>query len=118
MKSDSIAPVVQGFGEQGVEVLVWDRAPGHRGDAYKDVSVKRIEQPPYSPELNPAERIFEYLRAKVEGKLYGTISAKKAAIEAELKGLAADPTKIQRLAGWDWIQKSVNDLTSSNTAHD
>jgi len=113
MKSEFIAPVVQRFGRQGVEVIVWDRAPGHRGEAYQDVQVIRIEQPPYSPELNPAERIFEYLRDKIEGWVYGSIAAKKNAVEAELRQLAADPAKIQRLAGWDWIRRSVNDLPSN-----
>ena len=39
--------------------------------------------------MNPAERVFEYLRSKVEGQVYGTIAAKKEAIEVEIKGLAA-----------------------------
>lgn len=110
MKGVSIAPVVQQWAEQGVAVVVWDRAPGHRGPAYADVSVKLIEQPPYSPELNPAERVFEYLRAKIEGQVYGTITAKKAAIEAELKALASSPDKVRRLAGWEWIRQSVAGL--------
>jgi hypothetical protein len=115
MKGTSIAPVVKQWSEQGVEVVVWDRARGHRGAAYLDVSVKLIEQPPYSPELNPAERVFEYLRARIEGRLYGTLSSKQAAIEAELRALASAPDKIMSLAGWDWIHQSVAGLWQSNT---
>jgi hypothetical protein len=115
MKSVSIAPVVQQWEGQGVEVVVWDGARGHHGPAYADVSVKLIKQPPYSPELNPAERVFEYLRAEIEGRVYGTITAKKAAIEAELTALASAPDKIRRLAGWDWIRQSVAGLRQSNT---
>lgn len=100
MKSASIAAVVKGWAEVGVETLVWDRARGHRSAAYQDVTTKWIEQPSYSPELNPVERVFEYLRSKIEGKLYETIAAKKQAIEAELRNLAADPAKVIRLAGW------------------
>lgn len=110
MKGVSIAPVVQGWTTQDVQVLVWDRAPGHRGDAYRDVQIKLIEQPPYSPELNPAERIFEHLRAKIEGRVYGDLTAKKTAIEAELQQLAAAPEKVKALAGWDWIRESVENL--------
>ena len=79
------------------------------------MSVKLIQQPPYSPELNPAERVFEHLRAKIEGRVYGTITAKKAAIEAELTALASAPNKIRSLAGWDWIHQSVAGLWQSNT---
>lgn len=46
---------------------------GHHGDAYAALPVKQIERPPYSPELNPAERIFEYLRDEIEGVIYGSI---------------------------------------------
>ena len=114
MKGASIAPVVQRWEGQGVEVVVWDGARGHHGPAYADVSVKLITQPPYSPELNPAERVFEHLRAKIEGRVYGTIAAKKAAIEAELTALASAPGKITSLTGWDWIRQSVAGLCQSN----
>jgi hypothetical protein len=110
MKGESIAPVVKGWGEKGAATVVWDRAPGHRGEAYLDVQVKLIEQPPYSPELNPAERVFEYLRGKVEGKVYGTLIAKMKTVEVELDKLAADPERVKSLAGWDWICQSIEKL--------
>jgi transposase len=115
MKGMSIAPVVKQWGEDGVSVIVWDRARGHRGPAYVGVPVQFIEQPPYSPELNPAERVFEYLRGKVEGRGYDTMDAKKDVIEAELKLLAAAPERLKSLTGWDWIRESVNSLSLSNT---
>jgi hypothetical protein len=65
--------------------------------------------------LNPAERVFQYLRGKIEGQVYGTITAKKTAIEAELRALASAPDRIRSLAGWDWICKSVVGLLQSNT---
>lgn len=113
MKAETIAPIVTAWAEDGVKALVWDRARGHRGEAYADCSVVRIEQPPYAPELNPPERIFEYLRSKVEGTVYGTIERKKAAIEAQLTCLARDPDAVKRLAGWHWIQSALHDLAPS-----
>ena len=75
MKACSIAPAIKQW-EETVSVLVWDQARGHRGPLYEQVQITLIEQPPYSPQLNPAERVFEYLRDKIEGKVYGTIAAK------------------------------------------
>lgn len=115
MKGESLAPVVQYWGTEGVTTLIWDRARGHRGPAYAAVEVRRIEQPPYSPELNPTERVFEYLRAQVEGKVYGTIEAKQQAIEAELQKLAAAPDTVKRLAGWNWIRQAVIGMSQTNT---
>jgi hypothetical protein len=45
--------------------------------------------------------VFEELRRKVEGKVYGDIETKKAAIERELQQLAAYPEKVKSLTGWD-----------------
>ena len=117
MKSESIAPVVKNWEEEkGLKILVWDGARGHHGEAYEGVHVERIQQPSYSPQLNPAERVFEYLRDRIEGQVYGTIAAKKAAVVAELEKLAKTPDRIKSLAGWDWIRKSVNRLPELNMA--
>jgi hypothetical protein len=86
MKSETIAGVLEGWGREGVKVVVGARAPGHDGKAYEGVHVQRIEHPPYSLELNPAERVFEPMRAQIEGKTYGSLEAKKAAVEAEVGG--------------------------------
>ena len=67
-----------------VKVIVWNRACGHRRLAFADVKVTLIEQPLYSPQLNPAERVFESLRSKVERIVYGSIATKKAAVDAAL----------------------------------
>jgi hypothetical protein len=43
------------------------------------------------------------------------MDAKKDAIEAELKVLAAAPERLKSLAGWDWVLESVNSLSLPNT---
>lgn len=110
MKGHSIAGAVQALKEAGVEAVVWDRAGGHRTVAVREVGVILVEQPPASPELNPAERIFEELRRKIEGRNYEDIEAKKAAVEAELQVLAAEPAKVRSLAGWSWITNACQAL--------
>ena len=116
MKAESIVPVVKQWGRRRVKFLVWDRARGHRGALYDSVRVQRIEQPPYAPQVNPAERIFQHLRAAIEGKIYGTLAAKKAAKKAALVELAATPSKGKSLTGWKWIRKSVEALSESDMA--
>jgi hypothetical protein len=111
MKAVSIAPVLNDWHSQGVEVVVWDRARSHGGEAYATSAVARIAQPPCSPELNPAERIFQFLRSQVEGVVYGQLTAKQAAVEAELQALAAHPEQVQQLAGWSWICSALTSPT-------
>jgi transposase len=110
MKGESIAGAVRTWKEAAVEAVVWDRAGGHRTHVVRDVGLRLIEQPAGSPELNPAERIFEELRRAVEGTLYATIEDKVAAVEAELAALASDPARVRRLAGWAWIATACQAL--------
>lgn len=110
MKGASMASATQTLKDAGVETLVWDRAGGHRTAAVRAVGVRLVEQPVASPELNPAERIFEELRRKIEGANYEDIAAKQAAVEREVAALAANPAAVQRLAGWSWIREACQAL--------
>jgi DDE superfamily endonuclease len=102
--------------ETDLAALVWDRAPSHRGATVKAVGLPLIEQPPYAPELNPAERVFEDLRARIEGVVYPTIEAKVAAVEAILADLDADPERVKRLTHWHWIADNLARLPRENAA--
>lgn len=115
-KGASIAPIVRQGHAAGIEAVVWDGAQGHRGEAYQDGPVVRIEQPAYSPQLNPAERVFQYLRSQIEGQIYGSVEAKKQAVEAELNKLAANPAQVKSLTGWDWIRHACADLSTPSVA--
>ena len=103
MQGDAIAEAVQAWQAQGVEAVVWDGASGHRAPEVRRVGVTLLQQPPYAPELQPAERVFEELRRVVEGQVYATLEEEVAAVERELQALAADPARVKALAGWHWI---------------
>jgi transposase len=96
--------------ETDLAALVWDRAPRHRDDAVRALDFPLVEQPAYAPELNPAERVFEHLRAEIEGVIYPTIEAKVAAVETLLEELDADPARVQSLTNWHWIADILDQL--------
>ena len=58
----------------------------HKAKVVGEVGLRRIYQPPYSPERNPAERVFAEVRRWVEGCRYESIEAKKAAVEGGYDG--------------------------------
>jgi transposase len=66
----------------GFATLVCDRAAVHREQSVRALGLPLVELPPASPELNPAERVFEELRRAVEGKVYATLADKVAAVAA------------------------------------
>ena len=53
-------------------VLIWDGAGFHTGeDVVVPSNVSLIQLPPYSPELNPVENLWHYLRG-ITGRTAGT----------------------------------------------
>ena len=113
-RKESVVEAVRTWAAGGLRAVVWDGAASHRARLVRDQAQARglalVGLPPASPELNPAERVFEELRRAVEGRVYGTLDAKVAAVERELQALAADPARVQRLTGWAWIRDAVAQL--------
>ena len=110
LRKEPVAEVVGQGQTEGVAALVWDTAPSHTATVVRAVGLPLIGLPPYSPELNPAERVIEELRRAVEGNVYGDIERKMAAVEVELTKLAADPAAVRRLVGWDWVTAALAQL--------
>lgn len=87
-------------------ILVWDNAPCHRPKIHRTIpGLIVLFLPPYSPELNPAERFFGELRKATANRLFESIDEQEAAIEARLNLLADDTEGMKRLLGYEWIQK-------------
>lgn len=107
---------IRGLQPFGLAALVWDRAATHHGQGVRALGLPLVEQPPASPALNPAERVFEELRRAVEGKVYATLEAKVDAVQSELVRLDGDPERVRRLAGWEWITTSVGQLPAVHAA--
>lgn len=109
MRQEHIRSVLEGW---ALEAVVWDKAPSHRAKSLAELGTTRVFLPSYSPELNPAERIFEEVRRRVEGKAYESLHAKREEAESYLKELAADPERVKSLCGWEWLRESLESLPS------
>jgi len=92
----------------GMAAVIWDRAPGHRAKALEGVPVRRIYLPPYSPELNPVERLFQEIRRAVEGYRYATLEEKQQAVEDLLRQWQEQGDQVRSLTNWAWIQEAFN----------
>jgi len=101
MRQAHLRPALEGWSADG---LVWDNASAHQGQQVTALGFQRVFLPPYSPELNPAERIFEVLRQAIEGEVYASVLAKQQAVDHLLRQLAADRQRVKRRVNWDWIQ--------------
>lgn len=90
-------------------IMVLDGAPSHRG---KNLAVpenmRLIALPPYSPELNPSELLWDELREKeFANRVFETLPAAVAQLRAGLDRLRRHPEEMKSLTGWDWIIRSL-----------
>jgi transposase len=87
-------------------IIVWDNAPCHKPKIHREIpGLIVLFLPPYSPELNPAERFFEELRKSTANRIFKTIEEQETAIEAELNALADNVEGMKQLLGYEWIKR-------------
>ncbi len=117
MQGEEFCGVVRGIERAGVlDAVVWDGAPGHRDARVARIGVPLIVLPPYSPELNPAERLFEAIRARLEGEVYPDLDAKCARVDAILGEWDAHPEQVRSLVAWQWILDAYDQLAEQSMA--
>ena len=91
-------------------VMVLDGAGWHRGGVLKvPVNIWLLSLPPYSPELNPVENIWDELREKhFHNKVFADLDALEAQLLYGLKYLEDHPALTESIAGWPWIINAIS----------
>ena len=117
MKGEEFCQVVRGAEQTtDIGVIVWDGAPGHTDHRVARIGLPVIALPPYSPELNPAERLFEAIRAEIEGEIYPDLEAKCARVDAILARWDAHPEQVRSLVGYPWIRDALEQVAPESMA--
>lgn len=93
-------------------VVIWDNAGFHHrpGDPLLPPNVHVVPLPPYSPELNPAEKLWDMIRDSIANVVHGTIGAMDDAVAAAAKAFYDAPDKIRSLVGNGWLHLQANAL--------
>lgn len=90
-------------------VLYRDRAGAHLAKTLVvPPTIELREIPPYSPELNPAERFFEALRPRLANRVFESVEALEAAITEILKEYWENPQIVKRLCCFPWIRRGLH----------
>lgn len=86
-------------------VMVLDGASSHKSKELKiPNNVSLILLPPYSPELNPAEQIWNVLRRDhFANRVFDSLDAATEQAERGLSMMAANKSAIRQLTNWPWI---------------
>ena len=87
-------------------ILLLDRAGFHTGkDLEVPEGIELFHLPPYTPELQPAERLWPLLREVVVNKVFATLSALEEAVVKRCQWFSENTKKVQAHVGFQWICK-------------
>jgi putative transposase len=86
-------------------LMVMDGAGWHKAKALNvPANMALIFLPPYSPELNPVEHIWDHIREDgFRNKAFNSIEAVEDQLMQSLEALEKDPALVARMTGFPWI---------------
>lgn len=87
-------------------VMVLDGAGWHTSHTLKiPANINLLHLPPYSPELNPVEHIWDYIREQkgFNNRTFDTIEQVEDQLERALKEIANENIKMKSLCNFSWI---------------
>jgi putative transposase len=85
-----------------LHIVQLDNASAHRAQSLQvPDNVILLFQPPYCPELNPIERLWQELKRALAWMHFDSIDALQQAISRWLNRLS--PAQVRSLTQWDWL---------------
>ena len=85
--------------------MFMDQAVWHKAnDLVIPENIRLIWQPPYSPQCNPVENIWDEIREKwFPNLVFKSMEAVEDTLEEALLALENDNKRTQSIAGFEWI---------------
>jgi DDE superfamily endonuclease len=86
-------------------IMVVDGASSHVAkDLVVPENMRLLRLPPYAPELNPQEHVWDELREKeFPNRVYADLGSVRQQLEAGLPRLASSHETLRSLTAWPWI---------------
>ncbi len=90
-------------------VMVLDGAGWHRSqELVPPANLRLLKLPPYSPELNPVEHLWDDLREKsFHNRVFNSIGALELHLECALRDMELDRQRAHSIVAWPWIIKAL-----------
>lgn len=86
-------------------VMILDGAGWHKNQQIPlPANIRLMFLPPYSPELNPVEHLWDDLREKFfHNRVFDSIDALEDQLVDALLAYENDPARIRSITAWEWI---------------
>jgi transposase len=96
-------------------ILVVDGHPTHKAKLVKEYvaqqqgKLRLVYLPPYSPQLNPQENVWDEIREKnFPNRVFSTMEAVRRQLQAGLAQFATDAKAVTSLTAWPWIRNVLS----------
>jgi hypothetical protein len=91
-------------------VMILDGAGWHKAATLKiPENIRLGSLPPYSPELNPVEHLWDELREKAFSNLvFNSLDALEDHLEVSLRTMERDTPRVHSIVEWPWIMNSLS----------
>lgn len=88
-------------------IIISDNAGAHHTKELTiPTNISLLFLPSYSPELNPAERVWQYMKERFSGKIFTNLDALSAYIKQVVESLSNDI--IVSLASPEWVMNAIH----------
>ncbi|WP_051261572.1 transposase [Desulfovibrio inopinatus] len=72
-------------------------------------NIKLIIQPPYSPELNPVEHIWDEVKETYfHNRVFDDLASLENHLVSSLSNLETDHKRVKSIVAWQWIIKAIS----------
>lgn len=90
-------------------VMVMDGAGWHKSAQFPlPPNLRLVFLPPYAPELNPVEHLWDELREKsFHNRVFDSLDALEDHLEQALRDLENDPARVSSITAWSWIVNAL-----------
>lgn len=90
-------------------VMVFDGAGWHKSKSLKiPGNMRLVSLPPYAPELNPVEHIWDDLREKsFHNRVFDSLDGLENHLELSLRTMEDGKERVKSIVAWPWILSSL-----------
>lgn len=95
---------------EAIHVVIRDQAGFHLrdGDPRLPPRVRILSLPPYNPELNPCEQLWDMIRDEIGNRIFATVEDLREGMLPALRRWWEDPAAVLRLIGRPWLLDQAN----------
>ena len=98
-------------------ILIWDQAGYHPkpGEERLPARLSLVPLPPYCPELNPVEGLWDQVKDRLANEVWETLEQAEAAITEVLQPFWEQRKAIRALLGAGWLTTEVASFLEKNS---